>query len=139
MTAASATEVLIAAPDIDDRVLECLADCGATLVRTFDEAKQALRERLFKLIVIDLNFDEVRMFDLLHHVRSLADCDDVPVVCVQASEAGAGLGAAFDRLVDVIYAVSSTSLHNEFASRGWPPKAYQNWLTDELTRLLESR
>ncbi len=99
MTAASATEVLIAAPDIDDRVLECLADCGATLVRTFDEAKQALRERLFKLIVIDLNFDEVRMFDLLHHVRSLADCDDVPVVCVQASEAGAGLGAAFDRLV----------------------------------------
>jgi CheY-like chemotaxis protein len=99
MTAASATEVLIAAPDMDDRVLECLADCRATLVRTFDEAKQALREHLFKLIVIDLNFDEVRMFDLLHHVRSLADCNDVPVVCVQASEAGAGLGAAFDRLV----------------------------------------
>jgi CheY-like chemotaxis protein len=99
MTAASATEVLVAAPDIDDRVLECLADCSATLVRTFDEAKQALRERLFKMIVIDLNFDDVRMFDLLHHVRSLADCNDVPVVCVQASEAGAGLGAAFDRLV----------------------------------------
>jgi CheY-like chemotaxis protein len=99
MTAASATEVLIAATDIDDRLLECLADCRATLVRTFDEAKQALRERLFKMIVIDLNFDEVRMFDLLHHVRSLADCNDVPVVCVQASDAGAGLSAAFDRLV----------------------------------------
>ena len=99
MTAASATEVLVAATDIDDRLLECLADCRATLVRTFDEAKQALRERLFKMIVIDLNFDEVRMFDLLHHVRSLSDCNDVPVVCVQASDAGAGLGAAFDRLV----------------------------------------
>jgi CheY-like chemotaxis protein len=99
MTAASATEVLIAAPDIDDRLLECLADCRATLVRTFDEAKQALRERLFKMIVIDLNFDDVRMFDLLHHVRSRADCNDVPVVCVQASDAGDGLGAAFDRLV----------------------------------------
>jgi len=99
MTAASATEVLIAATDIDDRLLECLADCRATLVRTFDEAKHALRERLFKMIVIDLNFDDVRMFDLLHHVRSLADCNDVPVVCVQASDTGAGLGAAFDRLV----------------------------------------
>ena len=48
-------------------------------------------------------------------------------------------GAAFDRLVDVIYALSSTSLHNEFASRGWARKAYQSWLTDELTRLLEGR
>ena len=84
---------------MDDRLLECLADCRATLVRTFEEAKQALRERLFKMIVIDLNFDDVRMFDLLHHVRSLADCNDVPVVCVQAAEVGAGLGAAFDRLV----------------------------------------
>jgi CheY-like chemotaxis protein len=51
------------------------------------------------MIVIDLNFDEVRMFDLLHHVRTLAVCNDVPVVCVQASDAGAGLSAAFDRLV----------------------------------------
>jgi AcrR family transcriptional regulator len=48
-------------------------------------------------------------------------------------------GAAFDRLVDVIYALSSTSLHNEFASRGWARKVYQNWLADELTRLLEGR
>jgi hypothetical protein len=39
----------------------------------------------------------------------------------------------------VIYALSSTSLHNEFASRGWARKAYQSWLTDELTRLLEGR
>lgn len=99
MTAASATEVLIAAPDMDGRLLACLADCRATLVRTFDEAKQALRERLFKMIVIDLNFDDVRMFELLRHVRSLADCNGIPVVCVQASEAGPGLGAAFDRLV----------------------------------------
>ena len=102
MTAASATEVLIAATYIDDRSLECLADCRATLVRTFDEAKHALRERLFKMIVIDLNFDDVRMFELLRHVRSLADCNGVPVVCVQASEAGPGLGAAFDRLVKML-------------------------------------
>lgn len=99
MTAVSATDVLIAAPDIDGRLLESLADCRATLVRTFEEAKQALRERLFKMVVIDLNFDDVRMFDLLSHVRSLVDCNDVPVVCIQVSDAGAGLVAAFDRLV----------------------------------------
>jgi AcrR family transcriptional regulator len=48
-------------------------------------------------------------------------------------------GAPFDRLVDVIYALSSTSLHNEFTSRGWARKAYQDWLTDELIRLFQDR
>jgi AcrR family transcriptional regulator len=48
-------------------------------------------------------------------------------------------GAAFDRLVDVIYALSSTSLHNEFVSRGWTVASYQKWLADELTRLLQDR
>jgi hypothetical protein len=47
-------------------------------------------------------------------------------------------GAAFDRVVDLIYVLSSTSLHNEFASRGWTADAYQEWLTEELTRLLEN-
>ena len=48
-------------------------------------------------------------------------------------------GATFDRLVDVIYALSSTSLHNEFVSRGWTAAAYRKWLADELTRLLSDR
>jgi DNA-binding response OmpR family regulator len=99
MTARSAADVLIAATDIDERLLECLADCRARLVRTFDEAQRALREQLFGIIVIDLNFDNVRMFDLLQHVRSLARFNGVPVLCIQRSEAGTGLGAALDRLV----------------------------------------
>jgi AcrR family transcriptional regulator len=48
-------------------------------------------------------------------------------------------GTAFNRLVDVIYALSSTSLHNEFTSRGWARNAYQSWLADELIRLLQDR
>jgi CheY-like chemotaxis protein len=96
---ASAADILIAATDLDDRLLECLADCRATFVRTFEEAQRALREHLFKMIVVDLNFDNVRMFDLLQHVRSLADFNGVPVLCVQGSEAGAGISAALDRLV----------------------------------------
>jgi DNA-binding response OmpR family regulator len=99
MTAASTADILIAASEVDDRLLECLADCRATLVRTFDEAQRALRDQLFRMVVIDLNFDNVRMFDLLQHIRSLAQCSGVPVLCVQGAEPAAGLGAALDRLV----------------------------------------
>lgn len=102
MTAASAADILIAATDVDDRLLECLADCHATFVRTFEEAQRVLHERLFRMIVIDLNFDNVRMFDLLQHVRSLADFNGVPVLCVQGSEACAGIGSALDRLVRML-------------------------------------
>lgn len=98
----SAGDILIAATDVDDRLLHCLADCRATFVRTFEEAQQVLRSRLFKMILIDLNFDNVRMFDLLHYVRSLPGFHGVPVLCVQACEAGAGLSAAFDRLVRML-------------------------------------
>jgi CheY-like chemotaxis protein len=99
MSAATAADILIAASDVDHRLAECLSDCRATFVRTFDEAQRALRERLFRLVVIDLNFDNLRMFDLLEHVRSLARFNGVPVLCVQLAEAGAGIGAALDRLV----------------------------------------
>ena len=97
MTAAS--DILIAATDVDDRLLECLADCRATFARTFEEAQRALRECFFKVIVIDLNFDDVRMFDLLQHVRSLAAFSRVPILCVQSAEPAGGFGAALDRLV----------------------------------------
>ncbi len=81
--AAAAPDILIAATDIDQRLLECLADCRATLVRSFEEAQRALRERWFRMVVIDLNFDNARTFDLLQHVRSIADMNGMPVLCVQ--------------------------------------------------------
>lgn len=98
----AASDILIAATDVDDRLLECLADFRTTFVRTFDEAQRALRECLFRMIVIDLNFDDVRMFDLLQHVRSLAAFSRVPVLCVQGSDPGPGLGGALDRLVRML-------------------------------------
>jgi len=47
-------------------------------------------------------------------------------------------GPAFERLVDLIFVLTSTSVHNEFASRGWTADAYQVWLTEALARLLEN-
>ena len=103
MTVACAPDsILIAASEVDERLLECLASCRATFVRTFEDAQRALREQLFRLIVIDLDFDDVRMFDLLQHVRSLARFNGVPVLCIQGSAAGAGITAALDRVVRML-------------------------------------
>jgi CheY-like chemotaxis protein len=103
MSAACTTEnVLIAASEVDERLAECLASCRATFVRTFDEAQRALREQLFRLIVIDLNFDNIRMFELLQHVRSLARFNDVPVLCIRGANGGAGISAALDRVVRML-------------------------------------
>ena len=100
MDASSAqADILVAATQLDERIFQCLADYSARLVRTFEDAKRALREQVYRLIVIDLNFDNVRTFDLLQYVRSLADFAEVPVVCLQAAEADVGFSAALDRLV----------------------------------------
>src|SRR5215510_13464529 len=98
MTSACASDgILIAASEVDERLLECLASCRATFVCTFEDAQRALREQFFKLIVIDLNFDNLRMFDLLQHVRSLARFDGVPVLCIRGADGGTGIIAALDR------------------------------------------
>jgi DNA-binding response OmpR family regulator len=81
--APAAPEILIAASDIDERLLECLADCRAMLVRTFEEAHRALGERWFSMVIIDVNFDNARTFELFHQVRALADRHGAPVLCVQ--------------------------------------------------------
>ena len=47
-------------------------------------------------------------------------------------------GSALDRLVDVIYALSSTSPERVRQS-GLGSQGVPDWLTDELTRLLETR
>jgi CheY-like chemotaxis protein len=71
-------------PEMDEKLRECLSGHEITFVRTMYEAMRALRPDGFQLIVIDLEFDESRMLELLQYVRSLAAYKDVPVVCVHA-------------------------------------------------------
>ena len=101
MTAADAcAEILFAGvPDGYTRRLTCLDAHRPTFVKTFDEAKQALEKSLFRLIVIDVRFDESKVFDLLQHIRSLASFDGVPVLCVQLNEFTAAFNAALERAV----------------------------------------
>jgi CheY-like chemotaxis protein len=64
----------------------CLLECDLTFVHTFAEAISKVGATVFNMVLIDLDFADSRMFDLLRHVRSLAAYKDVPVVCVQGAE-----------------------------------------------------
>jgi CheY-like chemotaxis protein len=77
------TRVLVATvPEMDERLRECLPGQELFFVRTLHEAIVALRRNDFQLLVIDLNFDESRMFELLQYVRALPKYEGVPVICV---------------------------------------------------------
>src|SRR5215213_2111915 len=79
--------VLVAdVPEMDERIRHCLPGHELVFVRTLSEAIRVLRHDGFSMVVIGLHFDESRMFEVLSHVRSLPQYDDVPVVCVQGME-----------------------------------------------------
>src|SRR5258706_12449243 len=80
-------KVLVAdVPEMDARIRYCLPGHDLIFVRGMTEATAALRHDGFSLVVIGVQFDESRMFELLTHVRSLSAYEDVPVVCVQGLE-----------------------------------------------------
>jgi CheY-like chemotaxis protein len=79
----TSTKVLVAAAaEMDEKIHECLPGHDLTFVRTMVQAIHALRHDGFQLIVIELNFDESRMLELLQYVRSLPAYREVPVMCV---------------------------------------------------------
>ena len=79
-------ELLVAdAPEMGSVIRWCLFDCDFTFVDTFAEAVNKLGEKVFSMVLIDLHFAESRMLDLLEYVRSLAQYENVPVVCVQGT------------------------------------------------------
>lgn len=81
------TRVLVAAaPEIDEKIRECLPDHDLSFVRSMLDAMSALRHDGFQLIVIDLEFDESRMLELLQYVRSLEKYAEVPVACVHGDQ-----------------------------------------------------
>jgi hypothetical protein len=78
----SKVRVLCAAgAELDESLRGCLPGHELVFVRTMREAVAALRHDGFRLLVIELNFDESRMFELLQHVRALPKYAGVPVIC----------------------------------------------------------
>jgi hypothetical protein len=84
---ATHTNVLVAAPaEMDRKIRDCLPGHHLTFVRRMFDALSALRHDGFQLIVIELDFDESRMLELLQYVRSLPKYAEVPVVCVHGEQ-----------------------------------------------------
>ena len=86
--------VLVAdVPEMDEKIRECLPGHDLTFVRTMHDAIVGLRRGGFQLVVVGLEFDESRMFELLQHVRALPAYRDIPVVCVHAENMNLSEGA----------------------------------------------
>ena len=84
---ATHANVLVAAPpEMDEKIHECLPGHELTFVRSMLDAMSALRHDGFQLVVIDLDFDESRMLELLQHVRALKKYAEVPVICVHGDQ-----------------------------------------------------
>jgi CheY-like chemotaxis protein len=81
----TSSKVLVGSvPGLDEKIRDCLPGHQLTFVRTMHEAISALRHDGFQLVVIELEFDESRMLELLQYIRTLPHYKEVPVVCVHA-------------------------------------------------------
>jgi hypothetical protein len=84
MPARNNSGVLIAdVPEMEEVLRSCFSSRAVTYVYYFDTAVRALRVGAFGMVVIGLQFDESRMFQLVQFVRCLPRYDNTPVVCIR--------------------------------------------------------
>lgn len=69
--------------DLDAWLARALAAHRLRFVRTVEEALRALGGERFDLLIIGVQFDDSRMFDLLRWARSQGRLDDLPVLCLR--------------------------------------------------------
>jgi CheY-like chemotaxis protein len=88
MTRAGETAKVLMAegPSMNAEIRDSLSGYEVSSVRTLAQAQDALEHHHFQLVVIDLQFEEFRMFELLEHLRSLDAYQGVPIVCVQGTD-----------------------------------------------------
>lgn len=61
-------------------------DFALTICQSLSEAQSQLARSHFDLILCGVNFDESRMFDLLHHAKSDPGTKTIPFVCIKVFE-----------------------------------------------------
>jgi len=64
------------------RTAALLAGHEVTIARTLDEARGALQEEEFDLLVVGVTFDDSRMFDLVRGIRADPRYDGLRIVCI---------------------------------------------------------
>ena len=96
--------ILVADGDADSRLQSILEGCELAYAHSLEEAAHAALKRSFDLIVIDMHFDDSRMFDLLRYLRTEERLRATPVICVRTHRfewtniAGEGLEIAVQAL-----------------------------------------
>ena len=69
-----------------DRLRRILVGHDVTMVKSIEEAKAELQKREFAMVILGVNFDESRMFELLRLVRTYKVNQLTPVVCMLTTE-----------------------------------------------------
>lgn len=104
------TRILVAvAPDTLPRIKRVLRGHDLVVAKDTAAAEQALQQEKFGLIVLGVNFDESRMFELLAYVRAQERHKVAPVMCVL----GKG-GRASEMAVEAIDRAAKAMLANAF-------------------------
>jgi len=105
-------EILVAL-DKSERLERVLAGHRLTMPASCSEAERALRAQEFALIILDVQFDESRMFEVLRLVRILDKNKLTPVVCVvsEQSKLSAVAIEGLDHAVKAMLANAFLNLH----------------------------
>jgi CheY-like chemotaxis protein len=74
---------LVADGDADARLQEILQGWELRYAHSLEEAALAALRHRFDLILIDMHFDDSRMFDLLRYLRSEHPLNGTPVICMR--------------------------------------------------------
>jgi PleD family two-component response regulator len=69
-----------------ERLQRILVGHHLTMAKSVEEAKAVLQKREFAMIILGVNFDESRMFELLRLVRTYKVNQLTPVVCMLTTE-----------------------------------------------------
>lgn len=79
-------------PEMDDRYARILTGERIVFARTLAAALAMLRRDSYHLLIVGMDFDESRMFELLSQVKALSSAP--PVVCVRECRILSDLNAA---------------------------------------------
>ena len=74
--------LLTTGPQVEERLRRVLTGHELVAAQTLAAAVKVLDQKEFGMVIVDVNFDESRMFDLLHHVRINRQDAAVPIVCI---------------------------------------------------------
>lgn len=104
-------QILLAVEDTE-RLRRILEGHVLTVATTVEQAKSEMQRREFAMIIIAVNFDESRMFELLRLVRTYEVNQLTPVVCMLTSSSSRLSDVAIEGLDHAVKAMLANAFLN---------------------------